>query len=229
MVALTGPGTEYQSSPALSMKGSTPGVPSYLTSPGGPYMYDSSGRMVILHGVNVVYKHAPYIAYPDPGEPWNFDATDAQKMQTLGFNVVRLGIEWQALEPGSGGPNQPSICTPGPPGDPHEFNLATADAYLAHVKATVDLLARYGIYTLLDMHQDVYNKLFRGEGAPDWAVCTNDVKIVPKGGRWSTITPTRSSTPPSGTSGRTTSSATSKVSSTWSGRPWPSISRTIPR
>ena len=23
--------------------------------------------------VNVVYKHAPYIVYPDPGKPWNFD------------------------------------------------------------------------------------------------------------------------------------------------------------
>ena len=66
-----------------------------------------------MHGVNVVYKHAPYIAYPDPGEPWNFDATDAAKMQRLGFNVVRLGLEWQALEPGAGGPNQPQICTPG--------------------------------------------------------------------------------------------------------------------
>ena len=141
--------------------------------------------MVILHGVNVVYKHAPYIAYPDPGAPWNFDATDAKKMQQLGFNVVRLGIEWQALEPGSGGPNQPKICTPGAPGDPREFSQAVADAYLAHVKATVDLLARHGIYTLLDMHQDVYDKLFRGEGAPEWAVCTNNVPIVPKGGRWS--------------------------------------------
>ena len=106
-------------------------------------------------------------------------------MQQLGFNLVRLGIEWQALEPGSGGPNQPKICTPGAPGDPREFSQAVADAYLAHVKATVDLLARHGIYTLLDMHQDVYDKLFRGEGAPEWAVCTNNVPIVPKGGRWS--------------------------------------------
>jgi endoglycosylceramidase len=185
IVALSGHGTSYQFSSSATSAGSTPGVPSYLSSPGGPYMYDSSGRMVILHGVNVVYKHAPYIAYPDPGTPWNFDATDAKKMQQLGFNVVRLGIEWQALEPGSGGPNQPKICTPGAPGDPHEFNQAVADAYLAHVKATVDLLARHGIYTLLDMHQDVYDKLFRGEGAPEWAVCTDNVPIVPKGGRWS--------------------------------------------
>jgi endoglycosylceramidase len=185
IVALSGPGTSYQFSSGATSSGSTPGVPSYLSSPGGPYIYDSSGRMVILHGVNVVYKHAPYIAYPDPGKPWNFDSTDAMKMQKLGFNVVRLGIEWQALEPGSGGPNQPQICTQGTPGNPHEFNQAVANAYLAHVKATVNLLARHGIYTLLDMHQDVYDKLFRGEGAPEWAVCTDNVPIVPKGGRWS--------------------------------------------
>ena len=165
--------------------GNGPNVPSYLSSPGGPYLYDANGRVILLHGVNVVYKHAPYIAYPDPGEPWNFDATDAAKMQRLGFNVVRLGIEWQALEPGSGGPNQPQVCTPGAPGNAHEWNRAVAERYLRHVAATVKLLAHYGIYTLLDMHQDVYNQNFRGEGAPNWAVCTNNVPIVPKGGRWS--------------------------------------------
>jgi endoglycosylceramidase len=185
IVALSGPGTRYQFSSTATSIGSTPGVPSFLSSPGGPYMYDSTGRMVILHGVNVVYKRAPYIAYPDPGKPWNFDAADARQMRTLGFNAVRLGIEWQALEPGSGGPNQAKICSPGRPGDPHEYNAAIADAYLEHVRSTVDLLARYGIYTLLDMHQDVYDTLFRGEGAPEWAVCTNNVPIVPKGGRWS--------------------------------------------
>ncbi len=181
----TAQGVQYQASSGVSGLGTTPNVPSFLSSPGGPYLYDSQGRVVLMHGVNVVYKHAPYIAYPDPGEPWNFDATDAAKMQQLGFNVVRLGIEWQALEPGSGGPNQPQICTPGAPGNAHEWNRAVAERYLSHVAATVKLLARYGIYTLLDMHQDVYNQNFRGEGAPNWAVCTNNVPIVPKGGRWS--------------------------------------------
>jgi endoglycosylceramidase len=185
IVALRGSGVQYQASSGVSGLGSTPNTPSFLSSPGGPYLYDSQGRVVLMHGVNVVYKHAPYIAYPDPGEPWNFDATDAAKMQKLGFNVVRLGIEWQALEPGSGGPNQPQICTQGAPGNAHEWNRAVAERYLAHVAATVKLLARYGIYTLLDMHQDVYNQNFRGEGAPNWAVCTNNVPIVPKGGRWS--------------------------------------------
>ena len=183
--ALGGSGVQYQFSSAPSSQKPPPGVPSFLTSPGGPYLYDANNRVVLLHGVNVVYKHPPYIAYPDRGKPWDLTAADAARMQSLGFNVVRLGLEWQALEPGSGGPNQPKICTPGTPGDPHEFNRAVAEAYLSHVAATVKLLSRYGIYTLLDMHQDVYNANFRGEGAPDWAVCTDGVPIVPTGGRWS--------------------------------------------
>lgn len=182
---LSGPGVNYQYSSGVGPATIGPGVPAFMSSPGGSYIYDSHGRVVTFHGVNVVYKHAPYIAYPDPGKPWNFDNNDASRMQSLGFNLVRLGIEWQALEPGTGGPNQPNICTPGTPGDPHEFNKAIALQYLRHVAATVNLLARHGIYTLLDMHQDVYNTYFRGEGAPDWAVCTNNVPIVPLGGRWS--------------------------------------------
>ena len=31
---------------------------------------------------------------------------------------------------------------------------------------------KYGIYTLLDMHQDVFSGKFCGEGVPDWAVET---------------------------------------------------------
>ena len=183
--ALSGSGVQYQFSSAPTSQKQPAGVPSFLTSPGGPYLYDANNRVVLLHGVNVVFKHPPYIAYPDRGKSWDLSAADAARMQSLGFNVVRLGLEWQALEPGSGGPNQPKICTPGTAGDPHEFNRAVAEAYLRHVAATVKLLSRYGIYTLLDMHQDVYNANFRGEGAPDWAVCTDGVPIVPTGGRWS--------------------------------------------
>ena len=35
------------------------------------------------------------------------------------------------------------------------------------------------------MHQDVYNEMFEGEGAPSWAVCTNGVPSVDPPGRWS--------------------------------------------
>jgi endoglycosylceramidase len=156
-----------------------------LDAKGGPYLTDADGRVVILHGVNAVYKRAPYELYADPGKPWNFTRADAARMAALGFNVVRLGIIWQGIEPGTLGPNSPQVCTPGSPGDPHQFDAQVASAYLARVARTVDLLGRYHIYTLLDMHEDVFSSEFGGEGAPPWAVCTGSepIKILP--GRWS--------------------------------------------
>jgi len=156
-----------------------------LASPGGPYLVDRYGRVVILHGVNAVEKRPPFELYPSPGSPWNFTAHDAEHIAALGFNVVRLGITWQGLEPGTGGPNQLAVCSPGAPRNPHMFDPALARAYLAKVARTVALLGRYHVYTLLDMHQDVYNQAFRGEGAPAWAVCTGNQPVVALPGRWS--------------------------------------------
>jgi endoglycosylceramidase len=156
-----------------------------ISAPGGPFLYDRNGRVVFFHGVNVVYKHPPYEVYPDPGKPWNFDAKDASMIARLGFNVVRLGMTWAGLEPGTASANDPSICTPGSPSDPYQFNQAVLNRYLARLQTTVNLLGRYHIYTLLDMHQDVYNQMFEGEGAPNWAVCTDGVPSVDPPGRWS--------------------------------------------
>jgi endoglycosylceramidase len=156
-----------------------------ISAPGGPYLRDRFGRAVLLHGVNAVYKYPPYLLAPTPGHPWSFSATDAAAIARLGLTVVRLGILWQALEPGHGGPNDPAVCSPGPPGDPGMFDPTVADAYLSQVARTVALLGRYHVYTILDMHQDVYNQGFRGEGAPAWAVCTNGRPVVALPGRWS--------------------------------------------
>ena len=156
-----------------------------LRSPGGPFLRDRFGRVVFLHGVNAVYKYAPFELYPDPNRPWNLSAADARQIARLGFNVVRLGILWEGLEPGHGGPNNPAVCAPGTPGNPHMFSASVAHTYLARVARTIRLLGRYGIYTLLDMHQDVYNQGFRGEGAPSWAVCTDGAPVVALPGRWS--------------------------------------------
>jgi endoglycosylceramidase len=169
---------------APSLDGNPP-IRGPLSAIGGPYLRDSAGRVVFLHGVNVVYKHPPYEVYPDPGKAWNFDGADASLMARLGFNVVRLGMTWRGLEPGTAPANDPAICRQGTPGDPHQFNRAVLDRYLERLKRTVDLLGRYHIFTILDMHQDVYNEMFDGEGAPNWAVCTNGVPSVDPPGRWS--------------------------------------------
>lgn len=176
-----------------------------ITAPGVPggFLHDGFGRDVIMHGVNAVYKTYPFDFDPVAGHPNSLTATDAAEMAGLGFDVVRLGVIWEGLEPGStedhaepataADDNNPAICTEGlvngagtaGPGATHsQYDQGTLGAYLAQVKATVDLLASHGIYSLVDMHQDVYNAHFAGEGAPDWAVCTNGLPPT-NTGNWS--------------------------------------------
>ena len=44
-----------------------------------------------------------------------------------------------------------------------EYNMT----YYEELKKVVDLFEEFGIYTLLDSHQDVLNSKFCGEGIPD--------------------------------------------------------------
>ncbi len=156
----------------------------FLSASGGTFLRDSSGRIVILHGVNVVYKHPPFVVYPDLSKPWNFTRADAEKIAALGFDVVRLGILWQGLEPGKLAPNSPSVCNPGRHVDPGQMDKAVLNRYLDHVAETVALLASVHVYTIIDMHQDVYNQVFGGEGAPTWAVCTGGTRAYPTPADW---------------------------------------------
>lgn len=156
-----------------------------LRATGGPFLTDAAGRVVILHGVDAVEKRAPYELVPAPGRPWDFSAGDAARIAGLGLDLVRLGIEWQGLEPGTAAADDPAICAPGRPGDPGQLDRRVADAYIARLRRTVALLAARHVYVLLDMHQDVYSSVFGGEGAPAWAVCTGGAPVVDPPGRWS--------------------------------------------
>jgi len=122
----------------------------------GRWITDARGRVVIVHGVNMVYKVAPY--YPAAA---GFGNDDAAFLARMGFNAVRVGVIWKAVEP------EPGVYD---------------DAYLNQIAATVKTLARHGIVSLLDFHQDMYNELFQGEGAPDWAVQDDGLPPVPKTG-----------------------------------------------
>ncbi len=110
----------------------------------GRWVIDAHGRVVVLHGTNMVYKLPPY----DPAAT-GFSNDDGAFLAGIGFNVVRVGVIWKALEP------RPGVYD---------------DAYLGRIAATVRMLARHGIVSLLDFHQDLFNERFQGEGAPDWAV-----------------------------------------------------------
>ncbi len=151
-----------------------------LRAPGGPALVDRDGRTVLLHGVNLVYKIAPYEVVVTGSGRNVLSVDEAHRIAQLGFDVVRLGVIWKGLEPGTDPINDPSICKPGTPrkSGPGQFNATTFANYVNGLDSTIALLARFGIYSLIDMHQDVYNEAFGGEGAPNWAVCTD--RIVPR-------------------------------------------------
>jgi endoglycosylceramidase len=111
---------------------------------------------VILHGFNMVYKRPPY----HPAHA-GFGEDDARFLARNGFNTIRLGVIYKGVEP-----------------EPGKYD----DAYLAKIAKTQRLLAKHGIYSLLDFHQDLYNERFQGEGWPDWAVIDDGLPAEPKNG-----------------------------------------------
>jgi endoglycosylceramidase len=131
-------------------------LPQLPLSHEGRWITDASGRVVILHGVNMVYKRPPYA----PDET-GFGADDARFLKREGYDNVRLGVIYAAVEP------QPGVYD---------------DAYLDRIARTVKLLGKHGITTMLDFHQDLYNERFQGEGWPDWAVLDDGIPAEPKNG-----------------------------------------------
>ena len=90
---------------------------------------------------------------------------DFAQMRALGFNVVRLVLDWSQLEPTAG---------------------TYSTTYLNRVAQVVGWARQQGIYVILDMHQDQYSRYIvpaakgtapsgcspsgGGDGAPGWAV-----------------------------------------------------------
>jgi endoglycosylceramidase len=122
-------------------EGAPPGLP---LDQAGRFLTDAQGRVVVLHGLNMVYKLSPY----EPAAT-GFGADDAAFLAEAGFNAVRLGVIHARLEPAPG-----------------HYD----DRYLGSIGETVAALHGAGIATLLDFHQDLYSERFQGEGFPDWAV-----------------------------------------------------------
>src|SRR4051794_11089715 len=122
----------------------------------GGFLTDSNGRVFISHGVNMVYKVAPY----EPSAA-GFGDDDAAFLAREGFNSVRLGVIYKAVEP------KPGVYD---------------DAYLDKIAQTAAVLTRHGIAPLIDFHQDLYNEKYQGEGWPDWAVIDDGAPNQPQAG-----------------------------------------------
>ena len=65
----------------------------------------------------------------------------------MGYNTIRLGVLWAGLEPIQG-----------------QYNIT----YLEKVVEIVEIASQHGLYPVLDMHQDAFNRKYCGNGVPDW-------------------------------------------------------------
>lgn len=107
---------------------------------------DEFGRKIIFHGVNVVVKLPPYIPSLEGFDPFNsMSEEDVKIMKHYGFNLVRLGVIWESIERSEG---------------------VYDTEHLEKVEAIVNMLGKNGIYVLIDAHQDMFSRLFCGEGVP---------------------------------------------------------------
>lgn len=110
----------------------------------GAWIVDAQGRVAVLHGFNIVRKVPPYYP-PDFGEQ------DAAFLAGQGFKLARIGFIWAGVEP------KPGVYD---------------DDYIRHIVQLNELLARHGIHTLIDFHQDTWGEAIhapQGDGAPPWA------------------------------------------------------------
>ena len=112
---------------------------------------------MLLHGVNAVWKHAPWAP---PATAEGFTARDADFLAANGLNAVRLGVLFAGVMP------RPGVVDTG---------------YLDSIDRVVKLLASRHIWVLLDFHQDDYATRFTGEGFPEWAVHDDGLPFTPAG------------------------------------------------
>ncbi len=116
----------------------------------GQMFIDEQNREIIFNGINIVNK-SPSNSFPNP-----VDEALLAKLKSWGINLVRLGINWSALEP-----------------EPLQYDID----YIENVGKVVALLGSHGIYVMLDMHQDLYGHKF-DNGAPEWATLDDDLPHI---------------------------------------------------
>ena len=125
-----------------------PKITQLRMDPSSRTIVDQHNRQVILHGVNVVPKVAPYIPITDKFDPQlSLNQKDMEDLAAWGMNFIRLGVMWEAVE-----------RTPG------VYDMP----YLDKIEQLINKLGESGFFVLVDAHQDVGVRKLCGEGFPNW-------------------------------------------------------------
>ncbi len=123
-----------------------------LTAGDGQFR-DEQGRVVLLRGINARVDGVFDVGFDDDRLPNEevppLAAEDCRQMRALGFNTLRLPINWSGVEP--------------------ERDVIS-EVYLQRVDAAIACAAEAGLYVIVDLHQDAYSKHIGEDGAPLWAI-----------------------------------------------------------
>lgn len=129
----------YSQTAQIRSAGSDPSSMRPLTHV-GPWLVDSVGRVVQLHGLTLYKKKPPFLD--------QMTDSDLDYVTREGFNAFRINWIWEAAEP-----------------RPGHFE----DGHFDQVVALNDRMAKYGIRTLIGSANNSYSSKFGGFGAPIWA------------------------------------------------------------
>jgi len=125
-------------------------------------LVDRSGRTVLLHGLNARVAGVFDDTFTDGRLPLmtlpTFDASDASRIRALGWNALRLPINWSGIEPSEDG--------------------GVVSAYFDAVAAVTSACGTAGLFVILDLHQDSYSKEIGQDGAPLWAISPPPTQLL---------------------------------------------------
>ncbi|MFE2013139.1 cellulase family glycosylhydrolase [Streptomyces sp. NPDC059491] len=125
---------------------------------GIPALTDAHGRALTLRGWNVEDK-------ANRGDAALSAITEKhfRDMRAKGFNLARLLVFWDDLEPRPGRYSQD---------------------YLRRIERILDWADRYDVKVVLDAHQDVFGPAFGHRGVPAWATRTDGLPFTPHPDDW---------------------------------------------
>ena len=143
----------------------------------GIWFRDTQDRFVLFRGVNFASrsKLPPYL----PVSPLHRKSITSQELKAelrsiepeikrlaeLGFNIIRLLVIWKAIEPRPN-PNLDQL-------------LPEGVTYLNLIKEIIDVLYSYGLFVIIDFHQDIAHEVYGGDGFPDWALAIDEFHPKP--------------------------------------------------
>jgi len=116
----------------------------------GKHLVTDLGLTVYLNGINVSGS-SKLCKSNGVGRPFiiNEAHTHARRLVACGFNVIRLLVPWEAVEPEK---------------DVYD------DEYLCYLDSLIGIFKEYDLAVIIDPHQDVWSRFTGGSGAPYWTL-----------------------------------------------------------